>query len=112
MNKEDIFTSTVIRELDHHWFDNTGCQYPLVCPKGTKVKFLSILRNYVGTWAEVEYQGEIKYCFLSHLDKYVAEKKEITYFDAPRCKLVYITDYKMSNGERYRQSSLEGFSKI
>ena len=112
MNKEDIFISTVTSELDHQWFYNTGCQYPLICPKGTKVKFLGILRNYVGTWAEVEYQGNIRYCFLSHLDKYIADKKESTYFDAPRCKFIHTIIYEMSNGERYRQSSLEGFSKI
>jgi len=101
MTLEEFQTVTVISDLTHDWFHNTGCQYPLVCPKGTKVKSLGVYRNYVGTWAEVEYQGSIRYCFLSHLDKYVAEKKEISYFDAPSCRNVNIIIYKMNTGEEY-----------
>ncbi len=62
---------TVIDDLDYndphrgYWFFNTGCQYPLVCPKGTKVKFKSVLLNYYGLWFEVEYNGEICYAYPS-----------------------------------------------
>ena len=78
---------TVNRDLDHHWFDNTGCQYPLVCPKGTKVKFKSILHNYYGIWMEVEYEGRLHYGFLKDFDGNVILKHmPYDYFDPAMCQ--------------------------
>jgi len=95
-------TLVVNRELDHYWFHNTGCQYPLVCPKGTKVKFKSILRNYVGTWFEVEYEGKIYYGFPKDFDGNVlVDKKVYSYFDAPRCRLVHKVYYTDRNNQKY-----------
>lgn len=83
MNLKDFNNElTVIADLDYknpeygYWFYNTGCQYPLVCPKGTKVKFKSVYLNYYGLWFEVEYNGEICYAYPSAFEGNVIIKKQ------------------------------------
>lgn len=84
------------------WFYNTGCQYPLVCPKGSKVKFKSLLKNDTGTWFEVEYKGEIRYILPCYMDGNVMIDKEIAggYFP-PLGDTVIFTRYTDRYGNKY-----------
>ena len=97
---EDLETSTITQELDRNWFNNTGCQYPLICPKGTQVKFRSIMSNYYGNWAEVECNGRVRYCFKCHLDRYIEKRKRTMALDRDG-RTVDAWEIKMSNGEVY-----------
>lgn len=73
---------TVNADLDYndpergYWFYNTGCQYPLVCPKGTKVKFKCVYLNYYGLWFEVEYNGRTYYAYPSAFEGNVIIKTQ------------------------------------
>lgn len=58
------------------WYMGTGCQYPLVCPKGTRVKFLGVLKNFYGTWYRVEHNGKEYYIYPGYCDGNVIIKTE------------------------------------
>lgn len=97
--KPNEFNTTLTMLTDNqNWFYNTGCQYPLVCPKGTKVKFLRVLINYYGIWFEVAYEGKIKYVMPSLVEGNVIVKKEyLSYTNPVTLKIskgVILTDRK------------------
>ena len=104
MTYDELHTSTVVEDLNIGWSYDVRCYYPLICPKGTKVKFRSVVHNYYGTWAEVEYEGEVKYCFLSHLDRYIKDVKRLDGFDIVSCTYNPTFIYTLSTGETYSVS--------
>ena len=70
------------------WHNNTGCQYPLICPKGTKVKFLRQYTNYYGTWFEVEYESKRRYIMPNLCDgNVIVDVKKIRLKIICQCKL-------------------------
>lgn len=90
------------------WFNNTGCQYPLIVPDGTKVEFVSVLHNYYGTWYEVKHDNKIKYISPCYCEGNIMVKmEEIKSFNVSSLtnKIIYVyTDrcgkkYKLLNGK-------------
>lgn len=101
LNLKD-FEYVVINTDDEHWFDNTGCQYPLVCPKGTRVRFIEAFWNYYGFWFEVEYKGKRKYILPCLCDGNVMIECEVrTWFDTPSCSFKKITFLTDRYGKKY-----------
>lgn len=89
-----------------NWHDNTGCQYPLVCPKGTKVKFIRQFTNCYGTWFEVEYEGKSRYIMPSLCDgNVIVGVKTVGYSPVLLDKeYIFIDRY----GKRYKQVNVYG----
>ena len=57
------------------WYKDSDCQYPLICPKETKVKFVDVfVRFFYETWYKVEYNGEIYYIDPEYCDGNVIVK--------------------------------------
>lgn len=73
------FKTLTVNTDNRTWFYNTGCQYPLVCPKGTQVEFIKKVVNYYGIWYEVRYQNEIRYISPHLVDGNVIENIESYY---------------------------------
>ena len=107
MNLKDFQYLTVY--CDEHWFHGTGCQYPLVCPKGTKVKFIRQMTNLYGKWFEVEYEGEKRYIMPSLCEGNVMVKVErYVWFDPPSCSYKEIYFYYDRYGKKYKLLNEKG----
>lgn len=94
---------------NENWYHGTGCQYPLVCPNGTRVKFLGVYRNFYGFWYEVEYDGRTRYVMPCCMNGNVMEKKEVFCFPDPASltirKVCILTD---RNGKKYKLLNEKG----
>jgi len=107
-NLED-FKYVTIETENERWFYNTGCQYPLICPKGTKVKFVQVFSNYYGTWFEVEYNGQIKYILPCLCDGNVMIKhEERKWLDIPSLKVKEIHIFTDRFGKKYKLLNEKG----
>lgn len=96
------FEYVTINTDNQNWYKGTGCQYPLICPKGTKVKFVGILNNYYGTWFEVYYNGKICYILPEYCDGNVIFKtKSKSMFIAPLNEYVTLTFLRDRYGKEY-----------
>lgn len=59
------------------WYKDADCRYPLICPKGTKVKFLDVFVKFFNeTWFKVEYNGNAYYIYPGYCDGNVIIKTE------------------------------------
>ena len=106
---KDFKYLTINTECDIYWSNNTGCQYPLICPKGTKVEFVSQFTNYYGTWFEVKYEDEIRYVLPNLCNGNVIVKaKKIVLMDSESLaiKETYILTDRY--GKRYRLLNEKG----
>ena len=90
------FEYLTINTDNQNWYRGTGCQYPLICPKGTRVKFLGVMNNLYGTWYKVEYNGETYYIDPEYCDGNVIIKAETkSYFSVEKMDIVsrlFLTD--------------------
>jgi uncharacterized protein YraI len=71
------FEYLTINTDNQNWYRGTGCQYPLICPKGTRVKFLGVMKNYYGEWFRVEHNGKAYYIYPEYCDGNVIVKEKI-----------------------------------
>lgn len=108
LNLKDFEWLTFNSDNDR-WFYNTGCQYPLVCPKGTKVKFIGVYVNFYGYWFEVEYEGRHYYVWPSLVDGNVLVKRELKhdYWSAPSSSNWFYV-YTDRFGKQYKLLNDEG----
>ena len=104
-NLEDFKYVTInFHGIDYRtWFYNTGCQYPLVVPDGTKVEFVSVLHNYYGIWYEVKHNNELKYISPCYCEGNIMVKmEEIKSFDVRSLTNNVMYIYTDRYGKKYR----------
>lgn len=108
LNLKDFEYVTFNSDNDR-WFYNTGCQYPLVCPKGTKVKFIGVLINFYGYWFEVEYEGRHCYVLPSLVDGNIMVKHELKHdYWSTSSTSSWFYVYTDRYGNEYRKLNDEG----
>ena len=96
------FEYLTINTDNQNWYRGTGCQYPLICPKGTRVKFLGVLKNFYGTWYKVEYNGKAYYIYPEYCDGNVIVKtKTESYFKADLYEYITLTFLTDRYGNQY-----------
>ena len=111
LNLKDFKYVTInFGEIDpKKWMDNTGCQYPLIVPNGTKVEFVGVYINYYGRWFEVEHEGRLQYILPCFCEGNVMIKKEsYEYFDVASLTNKVVIYYMDKYGKRYRLLNSEG----
>ena len=84
------------------WSHNTGCQYPLNCPKGTVVEFVSVLHNYYGTWYRVNYNGECCYILPEYTEgNVIVTTESYGHYDVVSCTEIITVVHTDRYGKRY-----------
>ena len=79
------------------WYKDADCRYPLICPKGTRIKFVDVfVRFFNETWFKVDYNGETYYIDPEYCDGNVIVKTQNkSNFNFEMCRIVtqvFLTD--------------------